>query len=539
MAMASSPTPGLTELGGKYRILADLGQGGTAMVSLAVARGPSGFSKLVVLKVMKSNLAQEHDFAKMFMNEARLAARLNHPNIVQTNEVFEHHGLPVIVMEYLEGQALSGILARARATQKFPLAMHLRVISDMLGGLHYSHELADFDGTPLNVVHRDMSPHNVFVTFDGQVKLLDFGIAKLAGSHVETATGVIKGKIRYMSPEQITGESVDRRADIFAVGVMLWEAVTDARMWSGMSEATIMNHLLNGELPSPREVNSHLDQQLERIVMKALAPDPAERYATAAELQADIDEYVAGLGTQARPRDIGKVVSDMFGDVRSQTKGIIETQLSKVVSLSDAEYAAAHPIELTNLALSQSGSTQLENGLRASNRPRSTVPFVAIGLLVVGAIAGAWLVTSNGKSEAAGPSSAASTALSTAQLRVTAFPATAKIFLDGQLLPSNPFAQAMPRDTKKHTLRFEAAGHEIAEREISLENDNDLVVVLEQSAKPAPAPTSAPPPPRKTEGAAPNTKTPIRVAPPRKTGNCDPPFTVDERGVKRYKPDCL
>ncbi len=544
MAMASSPTPGLNELGGKYRILADLGQGGTATVSLAVARGPSGFSKLVVLKVMKSNLAQEHDFAKMFMNEARLAARLNHPNIVQTNEVFEHTGLPVIVMEYLEGQALSGILARARGTQKFPLSMHLRVISDMLSGLHYSHELADFDGTPLNVVHRDMSPHNVFVTFDGQVKLLDFGIAKLAGSHVETATGVIKGKIRYMSPEQITGENVDRRADIFAVGVMLWEAVTDARMWSGMSEATIMNHLLNGELPNPREVNSHLDQHLEKIVMKALAPDPAERYATAAELQADIDEHLAHLGTQVRPRDIGKTVSDMFGDVRSQTKGIIETQLSKVASLSDAEYAATHPIELTNLALTQSGSTQLEPGLTGKSRKGSSLTLIAAALLAIGAVGGAWFAAAKNKADSErSPNTAASTTPSiTVQLRVTAFPATAKIFLDNQLLPSNPFAQGVPRDGKKHVLRFEASGHEIAEREISLDNDNDLVVVLEQSGSgtsSAPKSTATAAPTRKpvanTGRIAPATKAP----PPARKSNCDPPFTVDDRGVKRYKPECL
>src|SRR5688572_10870906 len=306
MAMPQSPLPSLNELGGKYRILADLGQGGTATVSLAVARGPSGFSKLVVLKVMKSTLTQEHEFSQMFMNEARLAARLNHPNIVQTNEVFEHHGLPVIVMEYLEGQALSGILSRSRSTERFPLAMHLRVISDVLGGLHYSHELRDFDGTLLNVVHRDMSPHNVFVTFDGQVKLLDFGIAKLSGSHVETATGVIKGKIRYMSPEQITGENVDRRADIFAVGVMLWEAATDSRMWSGMSEATIMNQLLNGELPNPRDIKPDVDPALEVIIMKALASNADNRYATAAELQADLDDYLGKMGAQVRPRDIGK-----------------------------------------------------------------------------------------------------------------------------------------------------------------------------------------------------------------------------------------
>src|SRR6185503_4721689 len=227
-----------------------------------------------------------------------------------------HGGLPVIVMEYLEGQSLSSVISRSRGVNRLPLEMHLRIISDVLSGLHYSHELRDFDGTSLNVVHRDMSPHNVFVTFDGQVKLLDFGIAKLSGSHVETATGVIKGKIRYMSPEQITGENVDRRADIFAVGVMLWEAAANARMWAGMGEATIMNQLLNAELPSPKSTNPEVDDDLERIVMRAMAPNAADRYASAALLQAELDEYLSRFGTQVRPRDIGKAVSDLFANER-------------------------------------------------------------------------------------------------------------------------------------------------------------------------------------------------------------------------------
>jgi serine/threonine-protein kinase len=542
MAMPQSPLPSLNELGGKYRILADLGQGGTATVSLAVARGPSGFSKLVVLKVMKSALTQEHEFSQMFMNEARLAARLNHPNIVQTNEVFEHHGLPVIVMEYLEGQALSGILSRARGTDRFPLGMHLRVISDVLGGLHYSHELRDFDGTSLNVVHRDMSPHNVFVTFDGQVKLLDFGIAKLSGSHVETATGVIKGKIRYMSPEQITGENVDRRADIFAVGVMLWEAATDGRMWAGMSEATIMNQLLNGELPKPRDVKPDVDPALEDIIMKALAPTADQRYDSAAELQTDLDDYLGKMGAQVRPRDIGKIVSDMFEDVRTQMKRIIESQLSKVASLTDAEYAQTAPLELTNLALTQSGSTQLDAEGYPEQRSRGPLlAVIAVLLVLLGGIG--WALVGREAPELREPRVARSTptpepAATTVQLRITAFPAVAKIYLDDQMLPGNPHQQVVTRDSTKHTLRFEAPDHRVEERELTFEQDADLVVALSPLPKAVPSETSKPkpPPPR-----------PIVVRPrpapapkPAVTNNkCDPPYTVDSKGVKRYKPECL
>jgi eukaryotic-like serine/threonine-protein kinase len=531
----------LNELGGKYRLLAELGQGGTAMVSLAVARGPSGFSKLVVLKVMKRSLLKEHEFSQMFMNEARLAARLNHPNIVQTNEVFEHQGLPVIVMEYLEGQSLSDLLNRARGTQKFGQAMHLRVISDVLSGLQYSHELRDFDGTPLNVVHRDISPHNVFVTFDGQVKLLDFGIAKLAGSQVETETGVIKGKIRYMSPEQIAGEDVDARADVFAVGVMLWEAAANTRMWGGMGEATIMNQLLNAELPSPKSVNPEIDDALERIVMKAMAADAAARYASAAQLQADLDDYLARFGTQVRPRDIGKVVSELFADERAQTRRVIEAQLSKVSSLSDAEYAATRPVELNSLSHTQSTSTSFgQPTSRPAGLRHAPLRYAGGALLVALAGVGVWALVGKGNAATArdvAPQAAAASSAGPAHsvdLRITAFPATARIYLDDRLLPSNPWAQRLPRDGTKHVVRFKADDHESEERELTFDQDSDLVVSLKPALNAAAVPAA--------NGSAAERSKPTKRPPsaaPRKVSACNPPFTVDERGIKRYKPECL
>src|SRR5262245_11824303 len=220
----------------------------------------------------------------MFLNEVRLVARLNYPNIVQTNEVADDEGVPVIVMEYFEGQPLSNILVRGRGGA-LSLAAHIRIITDSLAGLHYAHEVTDFDGTPLGVVHRDMTPHNVFVTFEGQVKVLDFGIAKLGTSMIETQAGVIKGKLRYMPPEQISGEAIDRRADVYAVGVMLWEAAAGERLWKGHSDATIMNRVLNGEIPSPREKRPDLSEELERIVMKSLSADRNDRYASASDLE--------------------------------------------------------------------------------------------------------------------------------------------------------------------------------------------------------------------------------------------------------------
>src|SRR5262245_26552316 len=193
---------------GKYRILSELGRGGMSNVYLAVARGPGGVNKLVVLKAVLPELASEPGALTMFLDEARLAAQLNHPNVVQTYEVGTEGDRHVIVMEYLEGQSLSGILRRAdQANNPLSLALHLRIVINALEGLHYAHELCAYDGAPLMLVHRDISPQNVFITYEGQVKVLDFGIAKATSSSTHTATGIVKGKIAYMAPEQIIGDA--------------------------------------------------------------------------------------------------------------------------------------------------------------------------------------------------------------------------------------------------------------------------------------------------------------------------------------------
>jgi serine/threonine protein kinase len=188
---------------GRYVPILELGRGGMADVKLAVARGPAGFNKLLVVKTLLANIEEDPDFVAMFLDEARLAARLNHPNVVVVNEVGEQEGRYFLAMEYLDGQPLQRVLARAaKRGEAFPRALWLRILCDALSGLHYAHELKEFDGTKLNVVHRDVTPENVFITYDGVVKLVDFGIAKAVGRTVETKMGVVKGKIGYLSPEQ-------------------------------------------------------------------------------------------------------------------------------------------------------------------------------------------------------------------------------------------------------------------------------------------------------------------------------------------------
>src|SRR5580700_9413380 len=308
----------------KYRLIAELGHGGIAEVFLAVVRGPAGFNKLVVIKQIRPQLAEDPEFLGMFLDEARLAARLSHPNVVQTNEVGEENHRYFIAMEYLEGQPLNRVIHRLQKAGGLSLAMNLRVIADALAGLHHAHELTDYDGTPLGVVHRDVTPHNVFITYDGLVKVVDFGIAKALNSSSETRTGVLKGKVAYMAPEQARGERVDRRADLFSMGVMMWEAATGKRLWKGVPDITILQRLLSGEIQTPRSVKPEVPEKLETIIMKALSHQREDRYETAADLQNAVDAYLEETGERASARDVGKLIGTHFEADRHKIKGIIE-----------------------------------------------------------------------------------------------------------------------------------------------------------------------------------------------------------------------
>ena len=320
---------------GKYRLIAELGHGGMAEVFLAIASGPAGFNKLLVIKQIRDQLADDPEFLGMFLDEARLAARLNHPNVVQTNEVGEDGRRYFIAMEYLEGQPLNRIAQRLGKDGRLTVAMHVRILIEALAGLHYAHELTDFDGTQLQVVHRDATPHNIFVTYAGQVKVVDFGIAKALGSSSETRAGVLKGKISYMAPEQALGERVDRRADVFAVGMMLWEALAGRRPFKGQNDVVILQKLVTGDIPSPSTVRDDIPDLLEAICMKALAHNREERFPTAEAMQRALEGALDLLGLRAQLRDVGDLVTKAFADERVRIRAVIETQMASLRASGD------------------------------------------------------------------------------------------------------------------------------------------------------------------------------------------------------------
>ncbi|HWO09000.1 MAG TPA: serine/threonine-protein kinase, partial [Polyangiaceae bacterium] len=321
----------------KYQPLFELGRGGAAVVRAALARGIGGFSKIVVLKTIRdSGLgSDDREAVRLFVNEARLSARMNHPNVVQVYEVYRENRLPVIVMEYLEGQSLSKFQALASDDPEYTAEMAVTILCRVLAGLHYAHGLADYDGTPLRIVHRDVSPQNVMITYDGQVKLLDFGIAKLStSSSQDTRTGVIKGKIAYMAPEQLEGREIDCRADVFAVGVMLWEAISQRRLWGERSEIEIIRSLACGDIPSLPSSAIEQNAELAHICHRAMATEPDERYASAAEFQADLELLLQRRGVVVQQPQIAAVISRSCAALRQEAQERLRPELAKFAAQS-------------------------------------------------------------------------------------------------------------------------------------------------------------------------------------------------------------
>jgi hypothetical protein len=308
----------------RYEPIAQIGRGGMAEVLLARVHAVGGVRRLAVLKRIWPELATDPDFVSMFLDEARLSLRLNHPNVVQTYEVITGGDELAIAMEYLDGQPLTRVLNRLmRASGDLSLALRLRILCSVLAGLEHAHTLTDIDGAPLEVVHRDVSPQNVFLTYDGQVKLVDFGVAKtLAASH-NTRPGTLKGKLAYMAPEQLQRVAIDHRADLFSVGVMLWEMLAGRRMWYRMTEVEIVAHLASGQpLPSlPQDAGR--PSGLDAICARALDADPSCRYTTAAEMEMDLESMLVGVA-DSHARNLGKVVSMAFTAERAERQAIIE-----------------------------------------------------------------------------------------------------------------------------------------------------------------------------------------------------------------------
>jgi serine/threonine protein kinase len=335
---------------GKYYLVRKLAEGGMAEIFLAKFIGPEGFERDVVLKRMRDALTHDTNFVNMFLDEARLAARLVHPNIIQIHELGLEAGCYFICMEHLPGEDFSAVVRTAHQKRQYvPYHLVARVIADAANGLHFAHEFTDSAGRNLGIVHRDISPANIYLTYQGQVKVLDFGIAKANSKVANTAAGTVKGKYVYMAPEQARGEGVDRRADVFSLGVSLYEALTFTRPFDRDNDLAILKAILEGDFPSPRKLRRDVPEELEHIVLKAMSPDPDERFQSAAEMGVALEELIIGRTTGgAGGGQVGAYLRALFGDDRVMER-------SRIPSLAELLGPGEEPNNLTPQIVTQPG----------------------------------------------------------------------------------------------------------------------------------------------------------------------------------------
>ncbi len=300
---------------GRYRVVDEIGVGGMASVHLARMDGPGGFQKWVAIKKIHPHLVEDESFVQMFLDEARVAARISHPNVATVFDVGKHEDTYWIAMEYLHGEPLREVMRRTEELgTAMPPEIACRVIADAAEGLHAAHELLGKNGEKLGLVHRDVTPHNLFVTYDGVTKVVDFGIAKFSSRMSHTRAGTLKGKLAYMSPEQVHGEGIDRRTDIFALGVVLWELTTGQRLFRMESDLDTLAKVQECNVPRPSTLIRGYPVDLEKIVMKALAKNRGERFRTAREFSRALQSLLMRRGLFIASDEVAAYTQSIFAD---------------------------------------------------------------------------------------------------------------------------------------------------------------------------------------------------------------------------------
>ena len=309
-----------------------------AEVQLALQHGPAGFEKLVVVKLVHQNLASQKDFVDMLLDEARVAALLKHPNVVDIYDLGEADGRFFIALEYLEGEPLLAVLRAGREGKRLDMLSTARLIADTAEGLDAAHELRSMGGDPLELVHHDVSLGNIVVLYNGQVKLVDFGVAKATQSVSQNRR--VQGKFSYMAPEKLRGSAGDRRSDIWSLGCVLWEALTLKRLFKGGNDKDTMRQVLESDIPLPSRVNDQVPAELDPIVMRSLQRDPAERYATAKTMAGDLEEVLRTQGYGGKNDKIAKYMQATFAAHIDARKRLLQEVSSKGRASADVLEAA-------------------------------------------------------------------------------------------------------------------------------------------------------------------------------------------------------
>ncbi|MFP2961822.1 serine/threonine protein kinase, partial [Myxococcus sp. 1LA] len=311
---------------GKYLLLDRINIGGMAEVWRGKQFGASGFERLVAIKRILPNIAEDDEFISMFIDEAKISVQLTHANVASIYELGNIVGSYFISMEYIPGKDMRAIFDRCRKKgEPAPVPLVAFCVSKMCEGLDYAHRKKDGMGRDMNIVHRDISPQNILISYEGEVKVIDFGIAKAAGKATKTQAGILKGKFGYMSPEQIRGLPLDRRSDVFAIGVCLYEMLTGERLFVGDSDFSVLEKVRKAEVPSPTTYNRRIPEVLERIVLKALAKDVDERYQYASELGDDLQRFLITSDTIFSRKDLAQYMKSTFAeDVEREKQRLLD-----------------------------------------------------------------------------------------------------------------------------------------------------------------------------------------------------------------------
>jgi serine/threonine-protein kinase len=493
--VAAEPATNLRVIG-RYALFDEIASGGMASVHVGRLLGPAGFSRTVAIKRLHPQFARDPEFLTMFMDEARLAARIRHPNVVPTLDVVSAQGEIFLVMEYFHGESFAKLLVLAKAAGGAPpIAVSCAIVAAALHGLHAAHEAKDEAGEPLGIVHRDVSPQNILVGADGIARVLDFGIAKAQGRAQVTREGQVRGKMAYVAPEQFLVGKADRKADVYAASVVLWEALTGQRLFLGETEAQTVARVLNDAVAAPSSIAPAVSPALDQLVLRGLSRKPEERFDTAR----DMARALEAVAPPSTPAQVAEWVEGVLGAALAERASVV----SRIEQLKE---------------LPQSGSSSRPPRVLASADEPTAVEYMS------------GLNSSPGNEEPTGTTEA--------------------------------FANVTRKRKRDAALLLVTIGLLLVVLVLLLRRSPEPAPVEERQEPSAPVPTApapsvtelAPPPsvsalptasapvaaPETSSSAAPRSTSPTRVKPrPKERENCDPPYTIDEQGVRRYKMHCL
>lgn len=473
---------------GRYALYGEIAAGGMATVHFARLLGPGKFSRMVAAKRLLPHLVSDPLFTSMLMDEARIAARIRHPNVVSTLDVISTGQELVVVMDYVHGEALSRLRQTAADLgDAVPAPIATTIVVDALHGLHAAHQARDEDGNLLGLVHRDISPQNLLVGVDGITIVADFGVAFASGRSHETRNGAVKGKISYMAPEQIERQPLTPATDVFAISIVLWELLTGERLFGGDTDGAIVHRILSGQVPAPSSLAAGLAPAFDRILARGLARDPARRYATAREMALELEQATSLV----RPSEVGAWVQKIASDTLTRrARSIAKIESSPAELANEPDSPATRIIAAESMAEAELGTGSRVSWARsqAARKPSGKWLFVAAASLGAAALAAVWLAPH------------------------AATPALPLASRSSSVLPAPEPSAERPLPALPETTSAEPSAP------------------LTDGQAALGAPLSEPKPKRVTSGAR---------ARPRPTANCDPPYSVDASGRRLFKLECM